>query len=317
MSSLDKRRVVSYSLLQLPPRDELRRLGLSDDPRTRGMTRDHLLAKWEVHPFPKDAPADANDAIDMAKAAAGPRTVKVRVTFVDGSVVILSRASPADLSSPFKSTTNYDPQEVFVSTTGSKATEERNKKHKELQFLVGANGRPLKERPPTSLSHFHPSKLFADCPRPHTSQTGFSFTPISSNSFMVRPNYRIPGCRPGIGEFSEQAANFRPRGFNTETFANEEEIDGRNSVSRQRISRAGGHVHNSVFMRSLSAKHGGPLSPPNAHGAMDFKNSSAGSVGRGTLRARPASSTGGSPYTQRSAAAASLPPLSADAISQH
>eukprot|EP00658_Telonema_sp_P-2_P033676 TRINITY_DN24667_c0_g1_i1.p1 TRINITY_DN24667_c0_g1~~TRINITY_DN24667_c0_g1_i1.p1 ORF type:complete len:132 (-),score=12.36 TRINITY_DN24667_c0_g1_i1:319-714(-) len=118
---------------------------------------------------------------------------------------------------------------------------------------------------------------------------------------MVRPNFRIPGCRPGIGEFSEQAANFRPRGYGVEGFENDEEIDGRNSVSRHRISRAGGNVHNGVFLRSQSARHGGPLSPPNARGAMDFKGSSTtASQGRATLR-RPVSSHAGSPQSQRSA----------------
>ena len=255
---LDKRTPRSYSALVLPSKQELRNRGLTDSAAMWGWNRDHPYAKWETHSF--DRGTTTQDALGIVEAfnMGNDRVVKIRITFSDGTHINLSRKTPAKPDT-LKAVGTYDPNEAFRAKTEGLATISRNDQLKRTMPIVNERGH-LSNRRPDSASTFAPERLFGDCPINDPSQTGFAFTPVGYNSFMVRPNYRIPGCKPTIASFSESAFAYRPRGYGNSEFPNYEEITGRNEVSKPRSERAEENIYTGSFLRQTMGK-GAPLSP--------------------------------------------------------
>lgn len=255
---LDKRIPRSYSALVLPSKQELKVLGLSDSSSPWGYSRDHPYAKWETHSFEKGT--SMQDALGIVESynTSNDRVVKIRITFSDGTHINLQRRTPSKPDT-LKAVGTYDPNEVFRHKTEPLATISRTDQLKRTMPIVNEKGH-LKKRRPNSASSFAPERLFADCPINDPSKTSFSFTPVGYNSYMVRPNYRIPGCKPTIASFSETAYAYRPRGYGSDEFPNYEEITGRNEVSKPRSERAAENIYTGSFLRQTTGK-GAPLSP--------------------------------------------------------
>eukprot|EP00744_Colponema_vietnamica_P002614 GILI01004069.1.p1 GENE.GILI01004069.1~~GILI01004069.1.p1 ORF type:complete len:414 (+),score=89.56 GILI01004069.1:87-1328(+) len=255
---LDKRTPGSFSALVLPSKQELRVLGLTDSASMWGWNRDHPYGKWETHPFPKGT--STQEALGRIETfnTGNDRVVKVRITFTDGTHISLQRKTPSKPDT-LKAVGTYDPNAAFHTKTEGLATVSRTDQLKRTKPIVNEKGH-LATRRANSSSSFSPQKLFADCPINDPPQVSFNFTPVGFNSFMVRPNYRIPGCRPQIANYSETAYSYRPRGFGNSEFPNHEEITGRNEVTKPRSERAGEHIYTGSFLRKTQGK-GAPLSP--------------------------------------------------------
>lgn len=289
---LDKRVPGSFSALVLPSKQELKVLGLTDSSAPWGWNRDHPYAKWQTHPFPKGT--STQDALGQIESfnAGNDRVVKVRITFTDGTHINLQRRVPSKPDT-LKAVGTYDPNAAFHSKTEGLASVSRIDQLKRTKPIVNEKGH-LASRRANSSSSFSPQKLFADCPVNDPPQVSFAFTPVGYNSFMVRPNYRIPGCRPHIANYSETAYSYRPRGYGNSEFPNHEEITGRNEVSKPRSERAGEHIYTGSFLRKTQGK-GAPLSPSflrnTASGTLSNTYHNSIEARRSLARAQSASAT--------------------------
>ena len=133
---------------------------------------------------------------------------KVKINFADGYCVTLARENPINPGT-LRFATEYDPSEKFVATTASKAAASRSILQKKLQFVSDDRGRSLSLRPTSSKSNRPTSPLGVTTPQPGS--VGFTFTPVSTLSFAMRPNSIVPGCRPSIRNTNPQAIHYRPR----------------------------------------------------------------------------------------------------------
>lgn len=216
-SLVDGKTPLSYSLLVLPPKSELAAISVSDDKYVWGSARDHPYASWTNKSFPRSV--TLNQALTSLERenSSNQRLLKMRLSFTDGLSITLMRSNVSDASS-LRAVDAYDPSAVFTSKTQSRSSASRSSLLRNLEPLSDLiTGRSVSDRMPTvtkrsesSLSH---SRLYRDCPPPHKCQPGFQFTPMSHNTFLMRPNTFVKGCRPSIGNTNPQAVHFRPRAF--------------------------------------------------------------------------------------------------------
>lgn len=203
---------LNYALLELPPNQLLKPLGVGDDKEVWGRTRDHPYSKWSTKSFVKDTTLKEALVIVEKENAALPRLAKARIQFFDGVQLTLERKNVNDPSS-LVCVSCYDPSGKYHETTSLRASESRNSLTKQLKPLSDNNGRITatgSNKPPSS---FAPEVLYRDCPPPDHNQPGFDFEPVSHNSFLVRPNVKLPGVRPGVCDTAPAAIHFRPRAF--------------------------------------------------------------------------------------------------------
>lgn len=201
--------------------------------------RDGVHAKWEAKTFGKDITLQsALCTLELANAAA-PAAAKFKLNFTDGVVLTFARS---DVSNPatLRATSLYDPQSAFRSATSERCAESGAILQQRLKFVSDSRGRLL-QRPATAGGRAHTpaagtfsaDELYKHTPAPTTGRAGFTFTPVSYLSFLVKPNSQIPGCRPNLRNSNEQAIHYRPRLFRhpKPTFAPDVPIDGRNTAS--------------------------------------------------------------------------------------
>ncbi|KAH9586744.1 hypothetical protein LSM04_009486 [Trypanosoma melophagium] len=233
---------ISYALLLLPPKKELRKKGytMAGLPAsiTRhlhgtssnqfhnihggiiGSARDHALARWTTHALPKSATyRDALDAVEEAN-----RTqwgfLKGRIQFATGGFDTYARRNPQDAAT-LTCVGTYDPNAVFRGVTEAAAAESRTRLLPRLRPLVDERGHNTLSQSQSSSSKkalprtFAPQVLYASCPPPVISQAGYDFTPMSHISFLLRPGEPSTGARDVRSDFLPMRSNdYRTRAYN-------------------------------------------------------------------------------------------------------
>lgn len=209
-SDIADRVPLNYALLELPSKQLLKPLGVSDEKEVWGRTRDHPYAKWVTKGFVKGTTLKEALVIVEKENAARPRLAKARIVFFDGVQLTLERRNVNDPAS-LVCVSSYDPSGTFREVTTLRATLSRQTLEKQLRPLSDTNGRI------TTAAHapssFAPEMLYRNCPPPNHEQPGFDFQPVSHTAFLVRPNTKLPGVRPGVCDTAPQAIHFRPRAF--------------------------------------------------------------------------------------------------------
>lgn len=209
-SDIAERVPLNYALLELPEKQALKPLGVCDQKEIWGRTRDHPYARWVTKSFVKGTSLKDALVIVEKENAALPRLVKARINFFDGVQLTLERKNVADPSS-LSCTGLYDPSGKFKETTTLRCTQSRQLLDKKLQPLADDRGRIIATAP--ALPSFAPESLYRNCPPPNHEQPGYDFEPMSHTSFLVRPNVKLPGVRPGVCDTAPAAIHFRPRAF--------------------------------------------------------------------------------------------------------
>ena len=202
---------MSYSVQELPHELQLRGLGVTDDTSVWGQTRDHPYAKWESKSFPKGTTlAQALVQLEHENSSR-KRLAKIRLTFMDGVQLTLSRANVSDGSS-LHCTSVYHPSAVFLDATQPRSSQSRQELNKRNTFLADIGGR-ITTGAKTSHRTFSAERLYRDCPPPIHSQPGYDFTPMSYVSFFQRANVKVAGVRPNLMSTNPQAVQYRPRSY--------------------------------------------------------------------------------------------------------
>ncbi|ORC84863.1 uncharacterized protein TM35_000401300 [Trypanosoma theileri] len=235
---------ISYALLLLPPKKELRKKGYTmaglpasvsqhlRSTRTQSnvqggsvsSARDHALARWTTHALPKGATyRDALDAVEDAN-----RTqwgfLKGRIQFATGGFDTYARRNPNDAAT-LACVGTYDPNSVFRGVTAAAAMESRTRLLPRLRPLVNEHGHYTQSQSQSQSSSaktlprtFAPQVLYASCPPPVLSQAGYDFTPMSHISFLLRPSEPSTGARDVRSDFVPmRSSDYRPRAYNRGT----------------------------------------------------------------------------------------------------
>lgn len=209
-SDIAERVPLNYAILELPEKQALKPLGVSDEKAIWGRTRDHPYARWVTKSFVKGTSLKEALIIVEKENAALPRLVKARINFFDGVQLTLERKNVADPSS-LMCTGLYDPSGTFKQTTTLRCTQSREVLQKQLRPLSDGNGRITTNI--KVLPSFAPESMYRNCPPPNHEQPGYDFEPMSHTAFLVRPNVKLPGVRPVVCDTAPQAIHFRPRAF--------------------------------------------------------------------------------------------------------
>nr|CCC91596.1 conserved hypothetical protein [Trypanosoma congolense IL3000] len=203
---------VSYSLLVLPGKKELRKKGYNMaglDPTST--TRMHPLARWQTHVLKRGATyRDALDAVEEANAKHWG-LLRARIQFSCGSFESFVRTNPNDAGT-LKSVSTYDPNGAFHEETFKLTEKGRTTLLPRLHAIVDASGHHLAKDKPFKRS-FHPQELYKNCPPPVLSQAGYDFTPMSHNAFLLRSNNHPRGVRDVKSDFTKNSSDYRPRSY--------------------------------------------------------------------------------------------------------
>ncbi|EPY38741.1 hypothetical protein AGDE_05188 [Angomonas deanei] len=173
----------------------------------------HPLAKWSTKSFP--SAYKYKDALEeMEKSNSKPwGLLKARINFSDGKFELYERTNAADPGSLHLAKT-YDPNGQFRKETMNRTMQGRSELKPKLQHTADDRGHHLGDKPiPRS---FAPEVLYKDYPPPVTSQAGYDFTPVSYNSYMVRPKEDLQGTRDLKSNFMQNSTDYRPRSYKRE-----------------------------------------------------------------------------------------------------
>lgn len=205
-----EREPLSYALLTLPPKRELRKKGYNVAGINTTQQRNHALAKWVTYSLKRGATyRDALDAIEEANKKFWG-LLKCRITFVNGAFDMFARLDPNDPLT-LKHTGTYDPNGVYKAATIEGAVASRVVKLPRLKPLVDERGHHLCPKPlPRS---FAPQTMYKECPPPVLSQAGYDFTPMSHNAFLLRPADPAKGVRDVKSDFTKNSNDYRPRSY--------------------------------------------------------------------------------------------------------
>ncbi|CBH12656.1 hypothetical protein, conserved [Trypanosoma brucei gambiense DAL972] len=202
---------VSYSLLVLPPKKELRKKGYNMTDINTTSTRVHPLARWQTHVLKHGATyRDALDAVEEANTKHWG-FLKARIQFSCGSFESFVRTNPNDPST-LKGVSTYDPNGVFHKETLDCTLKNRSTLLPRLRAIVDGRGHHLSGSTPPARS-FHPQVLYKNCPPPVLSQAGYDFTPMSHNAFLLRTNDHPQGVRDVKSDFMKGSCDYRPRAY--------------------------------------------------------------------------------------------------------
>ncbi|KAG5511156.1 hypothetical protein JKF63_07098 [Porcisia hertigi] len=203
--------VTSYAVLSLPSKATMRRKGYNpDDVNYNGGLATHPLATWKTFSLPvgctyKDA------VLEVQAANAKPwGPIKIRLNFSDGRYEQFERTAPSIVDS-FQSTTQYSPNDVFKAETLSLSTVRHAQQLPRLRPLVDKSGHHLSSKPIPRT--FAPQELYKNCPPPVLCQPGYDFTPISYNTFLLKPQDPPHGVRNVQSNFMHSICDYRPRSY--------------------------------------------------------------------------------------------------------
>jgi len=202
LNSVQGKHPMNYATLELP-------LHLVRTYSDRSARQCEAFAKWVVHPFSTANVAFHHALLKIEHANQQPNVIKIQLNFSDASHLTLERAQ-VGLPDSLRCAESYDPQAVFRKQTQTVSAAFNSSFARKLRTLVDERGHPTyphSARPST----FNRDRLFRTAPEPVTGRAGYQFTPVSYLSFEMRPNSRIPGCRPGITETNKRYVGFRPR----------------------------------------------------------------------------------------------------------
>ncbi|KAF8282927.1 hypothetical protein TcBrA4_0079840 [Trypanosoma cruzi] len=201
---------LSYALLELPPKKELRKKGYRMEEINTTSTRDHPLSKWTTHTLKRGATyRDALDVIGEANKKSWG-LLKARIHFSCGSFETYARLKPNDPAS-LKHTGTYDPNGVYKVNTIEASVAGRARLFPLLKPLVDERGHHTcsKKLPRT----FAPQLLYKECPPPVLTQAGYDFTPVSHNAFLLRPSDHPQGVRNVKSDFMKESCDYLPRSY--------------------------------------------------------------------------------------------------------
>ncbi|CAJ1016920.1 conserved hypothetical protein [Leishmania braziliensis MHOM/BR/75/M2904] len=201
----------SYAVLSLPSKATMRRKGYNpDDVNYNGGLALHPLATWRTFSLPDGCTyKDAVTAVQTANAKPwGP--IKIRLNFSDGRYEQFERAAPSVMDS-LQSTTTYNPNGVFKEETLSLSTMRRAQQQPRLRPLVDERGHHLSSKPIPRT--FAPEELYKNCPPPVLCQPGYDFTPVSYNTFLLKPQDPPQGVRNVQSNFTHSICDYRPRSY--------------------------------------------------------------------------------------------------------
>ncbi|RNF21898.1 uncharacterized protein Tco025E_03228 [Trypanosoma conorhini] len=201
---------ISYALLQLPPKKELRKKGYNIEEINTTSTRDHPLSKWTTHTLRRGATyRDALDAIEESNKKSWG-LLKARIHFYCGSFDNYARLKPNDPAS-LKYIGSYDPNGVYKLATIEASVASRARLLPRLKPLVDERGHhTCTQRVPRP---FAPQVLYKECPPPVLSQAGYDFTPMSHTAFLLRPGDHPQGVRSVKSDFMKESCDYRPRSY--------------------------------------------------------------------------------------------------------
>jgi hypothetical protein len=210
-SEIGDRIPMCFSVQELPNEMLLSGLGVTDDTSVWGQTRDHPYSKWESVSFPKGTTLAQALVRLEAENSSRKRLAKIRLTFMDGVQLTLTRSNVRDPSSLHCSSV-YHPSSVFLDRTQARSAASREELKKSNAFLSDAAGR-ITTGYNSSGKTFSAETLYRECPPPIHSQPSFDFTPMSYVSFYQRANVKVPGVRPDLTSTNPAAVHYRPRSF--------------------------------------------------------------------------------------------------------
>ncbi|KPA83612.1 hypothetical protein ABB37_01885 [Leptomonas pyrrhocoris] len=203
---------ISYAVLSLPTKAAMRKKGYNPDHTNYngGGLATHPLATWKTFSLAEGCTyKDAVSAVQKANDKPwGP--LKIRLNFSDGHYEQFERTNPESKDS-FRSTTSYSPNAVFKAETLSLSTARRAQQEPRLKPLVNAGGHHLSSKPIPRT--FAPEELYKNTPPPVLSQAGYDFTPISYNSYLLRPQDPPQGVRDVRSNFMHSSCDYRPRAY--------------------------------------------------------------------------------------------------------
>lgn len=201
---------VSFSILSLPPKSEMRKKGYDTQNIFFNGTMAHPLATWKSYRLLPGA--SYKDALlrlqEVNKKPWG--LIRARLHFSDGQVEMFERRDPSAPSS-FCNVRTYDPNGVFRQVTGEGVAKSRKELQPLLEFVSDGWGHSLKPYPHPRT--FAPEELFKSCPPPVHSQCGYDFTPVSHSSFMLKPADPPKGFRNTMSGFQHRPCDYRPQAF--------------------------------------------------------------------------------------------------------
>lgn len=275
----------SYAILSVPPKAVIRKKGYSPEEVCVIGSKPHPLATWTTYSLPVGS--SYKDALLLMQQANKKPwgLLRARLHFSDGRIELFERRIPSSPSS-FMNVGTYDPNE------GKHAIVAKQAPRPPLTSLVNENGYMLSNKP--RPSSFAPEVLYKNCPPPVHSQCGFDFTPVSYNSFLLKPSNKPKGCRNVQSNFEQRPIDFRPRAYlrdhpadsrhchcaevyqvgdYTQDLARQgmpEVIDGRNNyVFNQRTAKLGIPVQPSTIVGKRNARD--PRFPCKGQAAGDSK----------------------------------------------
>lgn len=202
---------MSYAILSLPPKSEMRKKGYSpDDVNFNGGLATHPLAKWQVYSLQRGC-TYKEAVMAIQKANDKPwGLVKARLNFSDGSYEQFERKDVHSMQS-FRNTETYHPNGVYLDETKELSAKRRAEQLPRLRPLVDKRGHHLSSKPIPRT--FAPEVLYKNCPPPVHSQAGYDFTPISHNAFLIHPKDDPPGVRHVRSNFMHESVDYRPHSY--------------------------------------------------------------------------------------------------------
>jgi hypothetical protein len=203
---------ISYAVLSLPTKAAMRKKGYDPNQTNYngGGHATHPLATWKTFSLPDGCTYKAAlSAVQKANDKPwGP--IKIRLNFSDGHYEQFERTNPESKES-FQSTASYDPNDVFKAETLSRSTARRAQQEPRLKPLVNEQGHHLSSKPIPRT--FAPEELYKNCPPPVLSQAGYDFTPVSYNSFLLKPQDPPQGVRNVQSGYMHSSCDYRPRSY--------------------------------------------------------------------------------------------------------
>lgn len=201
---------ISYAVLSLPSKAEMKRKGYDPDHLVINGSEAHPLSRWRTESLPRGA--TYKDAIaKLQEVNSKPwGLVKVRLHFSDGTEEVFERTNPG-VPGSFHNAKTYDPNEVFKKETMARSSAGRAVLLPRLKPIADDKGHSTTGKP--LLRTFAPEVLYRDYPPPVHSQPGYDFTPMSHNSFMLRPADPKPGVRNVQSGIMQQPVDYRPRSY--------------------------------------------------------------------------------------------------------
>lgn len=201
---------ISYAVLMLPPKSEMRSKGYDPKHIVIHGHEAHPLAVWQTHNLtPGSTYKKAVAAIQEINNKPWG-LIRARLHFSDGSQEMFERTDPA-VPTSLTNLGTYDPNDTYRRATVARATVNREAQKPRLKPIADDKGHHTSGKPIPRT--FAPEVLFKNAPPPVQGKAGYDFTPMSYNSFLVKPNDPPVGVRPMQSSFMHSSCDYRPREF--------------------------------------------------------------------------------------------------------